>query len=109
VIKALLADALGMHLDMFQRIVVEPCSVSVVAYRGLHPAVLRMNDVGGRLDGLRPPPAAAAEPARLGGGDGGAGAPVDGGQVAAGGTDDAIGGAQFAHGEAEAGAAATDG
>ena len=32
VIKALLADALGAHLDLFQRIVVDPCSVSVVRY-----------------------------------------------------------------------------
>ncbi len=32
VIKALLADALGLHLDLFQRIVVDPCSVSVVRY-----------------------------------------------------------------------------
>ena len=28
-IKAALADALGTHLDLFQRIVVSPCSVSV--------------------------------------------------------------------------------
>ena len=32
VIKAILADALGLHLDQFQRIVVDPCSVSVVRY-----------------------------------------------------------------------------
>ena len=32
VIKAVLADALGMHLDMFQRIRVDPCSLSVVRY-----------------------------------------------------------------------------
>ncbi len=31
-IKAALADALGTHLDLFQRIVVSPCSVSVVWY-----------------------------------------------------------------------------
>ena len=32
IIKAVLADALGLHLDLFQRIVVDPCSVSVVRY-----------------------------------------------------------------------------
>jgi probable phosphomutase (TIGR03848 family) len=56
VIKALLADALGMHLDAFQRIVVDPCSVSVVRYTALRPFALRVNDTGGDLAGLAPPP-----------------------------------------------------
>ena len=56
VIKALLADALGMHLDAFQRIVVDPCSVSVVRYTPLRPFALRTNDTGGDLAGLAPPP-----------------------------------------------------
>jgi probable phosphomutase (TIGR03848 family) len=55
VIKALLADALGMHLDLFQRIVVEPCSVSVVRYTDLRPFVLRVNDTGGEVQSLLPP------------------------------------------------------
>ncbi len=55
VIKALLADALGMHLDLFQRIVVEPCSVSVVRYTDVRPFVLRMNDTGGDVQSLLPP------------------------------------------------------
>lgn len=55
VIKAVLADALGMHLDAFQRIIVEPCSVSVLRYTPLRPFVMRMNDVGGDLRGLVPP------------------------------------------------------
>ena len=46
VIKAILADALGMHLDAFQRIQVDPCSVSVVRYAELRPFVLRVNDSG---------------------------------------------------------------
>ena len=54
VIKALLADALGMHLDSFQRIVVDPCSVSVVRYTPLRPFVLRVNDSGGDLAPLAP-------------------------------------------------------
>jgi probable phosphomutase (TIGR03848 family) len=56
VIKALLADALGMHLDCFQRIVVDPCSVSVVRYTPLRPFALRLNDTGGDLSALVPPP-----------------------------------------------------
>nr|WP_196791962.1 histidine phosphatase family protein [Motilibacter deserti] len=55
VIKAVLADALGMHLDAFQRIVVDPCSVSVVSYTEQRPFVLRMNDTGGDLSWLAPP------------------------------------------------------
>lgn len=55
VIKSVLADALGQHLDSFQRIVVEPGSVSVVRYTELRPFVLRMNDHGADLAGIVPP------------------------------------------------------
>jgi probable phosphomutase (TIGR03848 family) len=55
VIKAILADALGMHLDAFQRITVDPCSVSVVRYTDLRPFVLRTNDRGGAVADLMPP------------------------------------------------------
>jgi probable phosphomutase (TIGR03848 family) len=55
VIKAILADALGLHLDQFQRVVVDPCSVSVVRYTETRPYVLRTNDVGGDLDAFVPP------------------------------------------------------
>lgn len=54
VIKAVLADALGMHLDAFQRIVVDPCSVSVVHDTPLRPFVSRLGDTGD-LSGLAPP------------------------------------------------------
>jgi probable phosphoglycerate mutase len=47
VIKAILADALGLHLDQFQRIVVGPASLSVIRYTKLRPFVLRINDQGG--------------------------------------------------------------
>ena len=56
VIKSVLADALGMHLDAFQRIVVDPCSVSVIRYTPLRPFALRVNDTGGDLSDLVPPP-----------------------------------------------------
>jgi probable phosphomutase (TIGR03848 family) len=55
VIKAVLADALGMHLDLFQRITVDPASLSAVRYTELRPFVLRLNDVGGDVSGLSPP------------------------------------------------------
>jgi probable phosphomutase (TIGR03848 family) len=58
VIKAVLADALGVHLDSFQRIVVDPCSLSVVRYTDMRPFVLRVNDNGGDLGGIVPPPPA---------------------------------------------------
>lgn len=57
VIKAVVADAYGMHLDQFQRIVVEPASVSVVRYTPHRPFVRRVNDTGGDLTGLRGDPA----------------------------------------------------
>lgn len=45
-IKAAVADALGAHLDLFQRIVVSPCSVTAVAYGVDGPTVLAVNAVG---------------------------------------------------------------
>jgi len=54
VIKAVLADALGMHLDAFQRIVVDPGSVSIVRHTAERPYVLAMNTLAGDLDWLRP-------------------------------------------------------
>ncbi|WP_033287920.1 histidine phosphatase family protein [Amycolatopsis jejuensis] len=56
VIKAILADALGQHLDAFQRIVVDPGAVSVVRYTETRPFVLRVNEHGGDLAGIVPPP-----------------------------------------------------
>lgn len=55
VIKAILADALGCHLDLFQRIVVDPASVSAIRYTDLRPFCLRLNDVGDAAAGLAPP------------------------------------------------------
>jgi probable phosphomutase (TIGR03848 family) len=56
VIKAVLADALATHLDNFQRIVVDNCSLSVVTYTETRPFVARVNDLGGDVAGLVPPP-----------------------------------------------------
>jgi len=55
VIKAILADALGMHLDCFQRIVVDPASLSVVRYTPQRAFVVTMNSSSGALVHLAPP------------------------------------------------------
>lgn len=54
VIKAVVADALGMHLDSFQRIVADPASVTAVRYTTTRPFVLRLNDTAGDLAPLVP-------------------------------------------------------
>ena len=46
VIKAILADALGMHLDLFPRISFDPCSISIVSYTDRRPFVRLVNDTG---------------------------------------------------------------
>lgn len=55
VIKAIVADALGLHLDQFQRITVDPCSLTVIRYTELRPFVARLNDTGGGVADLVPP------------------------------------------------------
>lgn len=58
VIKAVLADALGAHLDTFQRINADPASVSVVRYTTLRPFVIHVNHTGSTLNSaLSTPPA----------------------------------------------------
>jgi broad specificity phosphatase PhoE len=52
VIKAILADSLGLHLDLYQRIQIDPCSLSVIRYTPLRPFVERMNDTGGSVKAL---------------------------------------------------------
>lgn len=53
-IKAALAHATGTHIDLFQRLVVSPCSVSAVAYTASGPIVLTVNSTGGSLGELVP-------------------------------------------------------
>jgi len=76
VIKAALADALGMHLDSFQRLVVAPGSVSVIQYTELRPFVVHLNDLGSDLTGLKPPKRRSrrrrSSDAQIGGGAGSA-------------------------------------
>jgi probable phosphomutase (TIGR03848 family) len=75
VIKALLADAVGAALDDFQRLHVDPASLSVVRYTATKPFVLRLNDTGGDLTTLRPPdhPVVPEGEAVVGGGTGAVG------------------------------------
>jgi probable phosphomutase (TIGR03848 family) len=56
VIKSILADALGSHLDQFQRIVVDPASISIVRYTETRPFVHRVGDLGGDLSQFVPKP-----------------------------------------------------
>ena len=45
-IKAAVAAAVGTHLDLFQRIVISPCSLTAIAYGEGGPTVLTVNAVG---------------------------------------------------------------
>ncbi|MDW3178078.1 MAG: MSMEG_4193 family putative phosphomutase [Acidimicrobiia bacterium] len=53
-IKAAVADAAGTPLDLFQRIVVSPCSVSAIMYTPNGPIVLSVNSTGDDLSTLVP-------------------------------------------------------
>jgi probable phosphomutase (TIGR03848 family) len=73
-IKAVLADALGMHLDAFQRIMVDPGSLSVVRYTPHRAFVVTMNSTSGSLAHLAGKPRkrrrSRASDAAVGGGAG---------------------------------------
>lgn len=70
VVKAILADASGAHLDSFQRFVVGPASVSAIRYTRTRPYLLRANDTGADLGALLPPPkeSSSGTDAAVGGG-----------------------------------------
>lgn len=53
-IKAVIANAMGTHLDLFQRIVVGPCSISAIMYTQSGPVVLGVNSMGDDLEALVP-------------------------------------------------------
>lgn len=52
-IRALVAHAMGTHLDLFQRTVVSPCSVTAILYTPNGPVVLSVNNTG-ELSDLSP-------------------------------------------------------
>lgn len=68
IIKSILADAYGMHLDLFQRINVGPASISIVRYGTNRPDVISTNTDSGDLSWLKAAPPAAD--AAVGGGAG---------------------------------------
>jgi probable phosphomutase (TIGR03848 family) len=59
-IKAVVADAAGAHFDHFQRIAIDPGSVSAIVYTPRRPTVLAVNLVGADLRRFIPAPDAAA-------------------------------------------------
>jgi probable phosphomutase (TIGR03848 family) len=63
VIKSVLADALGAHLDGFQRITADPASMSVIRYTPLRPFVIHVNHTGGALASALNAPASKEAPA----------------------------------------------
>lgn len=83
VIKAVIADALGSHLDSFQRITADPGSMSVICYTPLRPFVLHVNHTGARLAA-----ALSAAPSSDGESDGGAHDPIASSDAVVGGSTD---------------------
>ena len=52
-IRAILADALGLHLDGYGRLHVDPCSISIVRYGPTGATVVRVNDTGEAIPEIR--------------------------------------------------------
>lgn len=69
IIKSLAADALGMHLDLFQRLAVDPCSITAIRYTPHRPFLLRVGDTGD-LTALVPKDLPTGDDAVVGGGTG---------------------------------------
>ena len=70
IIKSLVADALGLHLDLFQRISVDPCSVTAIRYTRLRPFLVRLGDTGDFASPRRRARSRAERDAAVGGGAG---------------------------------------
>jgi probable phosphoglycerate mutase len=51
-IRLAVANALGAHLDLFQRVMVSTCSVSAIVHGPGGQSVLFVNSTGRDLDGL---------------------------------------------------------
>ncbi|WP_229051550.1 histidine phosphatase family protein [Aeromicrobium sp. Leaf350] len=80
IIKAVVADAYGMHLDLFQRVQADPASVTIIRYGRARPHVVSVNTHAGDLAWLAPKPGSEApsEDAAVGGGAGPGAAPPEG-------------------------------
>ena len=56
VIKSVIADAMGMHLDSFQRIVVDTASITVIRYGSTRPYIHTVNNTAAvSIPAPRPP------------------------------------------------------
>lgn len=66
VIKAVVADALGVHLDGFQRVTADPASASVIRYTPLRPFVMHVNHTGKRMTSALTAPPPSDSPAAAG-------------------------------------------
>lgn len=60
IIKLAVAYYVGMHMDLFQRLVINPCSLTAIAFEPMGPRLLALNDTGS-LEHLRPRPEPPAE------------------------------------------------
>ncbi|WP_405556913.1 histidine phosphatase family protein [Streptomyces sp. NBC_01171] len=69
IIKSIVADALGLHLDLFQRVSVEPCSVTAIRYTRLRPYLVKLGETGD-LASLAPRETPPDDDAPVGGGAG---------------------------------------
>ncbi len=54
-IRLVLAYYIGVHIDLFQRLVINPCSLSALAFERMGPRLVAYNDTGS-LEHLRPRP-----------------------------------------------------
>ena len=70
VIKAIVADAMGLHLDQFQRLVADPASISVIRYTPTRPFLVRLNDTSDLTSLIPAPASAGSSDAAVGGGAG---------------------------------------
>ncbi len=65
-IKLVISHYIGMHIDLFQRLIIHPASLTAIAFERMGPRLLAFNDTGS-LDHLRPEPAKPGEPAMAAG------------------------------------------
>ncbi|MEV0647266.1 MSMEG_4193 family putative phosphomutase [Phytomonospora sp. NPDC050363] len=79
IVKAVVADALGLHFDLFQRISAGTASITAIRYTAERPYVLRLNDTGSDLSDLVAAKQSSDDPEPADGSEGTAGA-VGGGR-----------------------------
>jgi probable phosphoglycerate mutase len=63
IIKLAIAYYVGMHMDLFQRLEISPCSVSAIYFTPMGPRLLAYNDTGS-LEHLKPRPEQPKEEAQ---------------------------------------------